>query len=253
MSLTDYIISMVRENVVPSNETIKSVCLALMTQVSYLHGLHITHNDIKPDNIIVSKDPNGYSINHTFLIDYGEACLTEKCFFGGTPMMWSPEHIKRPGMLQENETLKTYDIWALGVTMYILCNNGLYPYPERNYYLYNTGPQNSLESSDPSESIDSSDSMDFPLDIDFPEDSKEGVSSEILSERLLNLNVYSVYKANNVQMSEIQAFFDEGNTPKSSMSLYEPINKIINLMLIVDPNVRPNIHTLLEYYIEMNE
>lgn len=66
-----------------SDQCIKDVALGLINALEYLHSRQISHQDIKPQNIIV--DPQCRSI----LIDFGLSCLIDK---GGVPNTYQPIH-----------------------------------------------------------------------------------------------------------------------------------------------------------------
>lgn len=76
----------------------------------YVHSRDIVHNDIKPGNILYSRDKGA------FLCDFGMATpVNSKLPVGGTPYYIPPEFI---GM---NKRGPPSDVWALGVTMlYVL-------------------------------------------------------------------------------------------------------------------------------------
>jgi serine/threonine protein kinase len=236
----------------------------------------VTHNDIKPDNVIISlSDTEGHDrhegsgvISNVFLIDYGEACKDHICFFGGTPRFWSPEHIIKPGFIQPIGTLEKYDVWALGLTLFLTANGGLYPYPERDYYIHDLeAPDNSLTTtismnSEDSEDFtnihsdtdtggdtgtDSDDDIDFPMDTEFDEEYKK-LDNSVLTKQLLHLQLNNVLKANDVEFEEIKEFFELDNTPRSSSSDDPSVNSIIDLALLTNKENRPSAQSLLKYF-----
>lgn len=95
----------------------------IISALAALHSKLIIHRDIKPDNFMVS---NG-SLK---LADFGLALflprgrlLTEKC---GTPAFMSPEQHRLPRYSRGYTHL--CDIWAAGVTMYMLMFGGKHPF-----------------------------------------------------------------------------------------------------------------------------
>ncbi|GAA6038292.1 hypothetical protein JCM8097_003927 [Rhodosporidiobolus ruineniae] len=87
----------------------------LLSAVDHLHSHGISHNDIKPSNILLSAD------DRPILIDFGFAqhysLMKSDRFLSslswGTPEYLSPERAK--GQLHDE---RLSDVWALGVTMY---------------------------------------------------------------------------------------------------------------------------------------
>jgi serine/threonine protein kinase len=93
----------------------RMICSAIMA----LHQKTVCHRDIKPDNFMVSKG----SIK---LADFGLAILlptgkllTERC---GTPAFMAPEQSKSRGYSH------SVDMWAAGITMFMLLSGGRHPF-----------------------------------------------------------------------------------------------------------------------------
>ncbi|GAA6008385.1 hypothetical protein JCM10207_000108 [Rhodosporidiobolus poonsookiae] len=87
----------------------------LLSAVEHLHGHGISHNDIKPSNIMLSADDRPILIDFGFAASYS---LTSSDRFlsslsWGTPEYLSPERAK--GALHDE---RLSDIFALGITMY---------------------------------------------------------------------------------------------------------------------------------------
>lgn len=95
----------------------------ILSALAALHAKCIVHRDIKPDNFMVSK-------GSLKLSDFGLAMflprgrlLTEKC---GTPAFMSPEQHRLPRYSRGYTHL--CDMWAAGVTMYMLMFGGKHPF-----------------------------------------------------------------------------------------------------------------------------
>jgi len=89
--------------------------------LDYLHENNIIHHDIKPENILVSKN------NEVKIIDFGMArynrlrIFTRNRFIDGTPTYMSPEQIRK------RHTDKRTDIYSYGITIYEMLT-GKIPY-----------------------------------------------------------------------------------------------------------------------------
>ncbi|KAI8334413.1 kinase-like domain-containing protein [Chlamydoabsidia padenii] len=93
-----------------------SLCHSIFTQLvallEYLHEQNIIHGDIKPDNILLTKD------NQIKLIDFGSAIQlnhTNHTIIRRTPAFTPPECTTT----QSNNETAT-DIWCLGMTLYCM-------------------------------------------------------------------------------------------------------------------------------------
>jgi hypothetical protein len=93
----------------------------------YLHTNNIIHCDIKPDNILLGDNDNVY------LIDFGSCQINKHKKYlnnkiNGTLLFFAPElFLSGPQM-----NTKMTDIWALGVTLFIMLY-GYFPFFEKNY------------------------------------------------------------------------------------------------------------------------
>lgn len=100
----------------------KALFIQLAFIVYYLHNvLHISHRDIKCDNILVDKKGNLRLIDYGFAKD-GGGIMNTKC---GSPTYAAPELIL--GRAYTN----AIDIWAMGIVLYAM-GSGYLPFNNKN-------------------------------------------------------------------------------------------------------------------------
>ena len=91
--------------------------------LQYIHNRGVVHNDIKPDNIMVSENNEN---NVSKIVDFGLACNTvttggKYCIKdGGSPNFIPPEYTT-----QNKVRYPASDMWALGVSLYQLATGRL--------------------------------------------------------------------------------------------------------------------------------
>lgn len=87
----------------------------LSSAVTYLHDRGITHNDIKPANVVIS-----YS-DVAVLVDFGFAQLhksDDTKRFLSTASWGTPEYLDPLRVMGQPHDERKSDVWSLGVTMY---------------------------------------------------------------------------------------------------------------------------------------
>lgn len=97
-----------------TNDQLNAIALEAAAALAQLHGVNISHGDVKPDNLLVADD------DHLALADplgNGWGCtvvFSEE--HGGTPGYWAPEVAKGGKITQEG------DSYSLGATLYHLAS-----------------------------------------------------------------------------------------------------------------------------------
>jgi calcium/calmodulin-dependent protein kinase kinase 2 len=111
----------------PSNSRIHMLVLDMLSALTYIHGLHIVHRDIKPDNIIEMSD------GRYVLSDFGSArrlgpdgMLRES---PATLAFYPPDVC----LLEDGKFYNGFqaDLWALGVSVWIV-KYGHLPYGDES-------------------------------------------------------------------------------------------------------------------------
>lgn len=102
--------SFISEN--PSLKTRKRIFRELLDAVEYLHSRQIVHNDLKPENIMVSRTGN-----HIKLLDLGLSD-DDAHFLGKTPGFTSG--FAAPELIEDRNSDIRSDIYSLGVIMRLL-------------------------------------------------------------------------------------------------------------------------------------
>ena len=114
----------IKNNIDKITEEKASIIMSkLFSAVEYLHHQQICHRDIKPENIMFGKEND---LNSIKLIDFG---LSAQHFdnistndYCGTFLYMAPEQIEKKSYSQ------TVDVWALGIILFMLLNNGKHPF-----------------------------------------------------------------------------------------------------------------------------
>lgn len=115
----------------------------LLEAISFLVRSHITHRDLKTDNILLSLNPNS-DIPWLVVTDFG-FCLTslslpfnsDEVCRGGNRALMAPEIIVPKSGPFVRLDYSCSDVWAVGAIAYEIFNglNPFYPYPQRQGYL----------------------------------------------------------------------------------------------------------------------
>ena len=97
-------------------DVIRSILEQILSALRYCHEHHVIHRDIKPDNILLSKDGNAY------LVDFGIAKDTSQ----STNTTTIAARAQTPGYAPPEQggfsrTDERSDIYSLGATIYFLC------------------------------------------------------------------------------------------------------------------------------------
>ena len=113
---------------------IRSFIRQTILGLNYLHRIGIIHKDIKPNNILLDKN------NNCKIIDFNFSSILENCWVDNVGKNVDCDDYFRPAEacdLNDDEGKIEYkgmpvDIWALGVTAYLLSYNKFPFYSENN-------------------------------------------------------------------------------------------------------------------------
>lgn len=105
--------ALIKENDLPDINRFKHVASCLMEAVKVMHldpnrDKPLLHNDIKPDNILITEDGD------PVLIDFGAACFPHIGLHRGTPHYIAPDLQRKIDF----EFCENGDLFALGVTLF---------------------------------------------------------------------------------------------------------------------------------------
>ncbi len=127
-----------------SDEDVGTICIKIVSALAAMHRSGFAHLDIKPENIIIKK---GDGRAQPFMIDFGNCsrlypiddssrpCWSDKRPIEGNVLYFPREIIeallKNPDYLLsdvDREQKVAWDIWCVGMTLYVALSGGPHPY-----------------------------------------------------------------------------------------------------------------------------
>lgn len=109
-----------------SDENLEEIITSIIRATGYLHSQGVIHRDLKPGNVLFSKDRNGklivkitdFGISKDIL---GEKSIDQSFTEGvGTPHYMAPEQFFKKKFGLNGEVSERTDFWAVGVILYQL-------------------------------------------------------------------------------------------------------------------------------------
>lgn len=204
----------------------------LLEQLQKFHNVDLTHNDIKPENIIVQF--NDDIIKNTLFIDFGLGCLDDNCKYSGTIMYMAPEVLKNINKVTTLDNLKRGDIFSLGIVFYRLLNEK-FPYP--NILDFNHLFPETIQSYNSDNS-----------DLDSYSESESSIQRNVQKQNYIGNDIYPLftfYKDHDIPLSNYLNSFLPENT-------INDLNNLVNLMLTKDYTQRPDINQLFTIFLKIN-
>lgn len=105
----------------------KFILRQIAEALNHIHSLNIAHNDVKLENIVLTKSSKK---NFVKLVDFGfarENCDKMITMICGTPNYMSPELLMR-----EKHDAKKSDVWAFGVLAFYFLGGKKFPFKVKN-------------------------------------------------------------------------------------------------------------------------
>lgn len=171
-------------------ETLILIALEMARGLEYIHQKNVAHNDVKPENIMISDE------GQVIYIDFGLSCVSP-CFLyenchnlcgikpvGITLLYVAPEllkSVKKSGDIDSKVELykkQQIDMWSFGVVLYELFHNKSYPFGNYTgiYELYDNIVNKPLKSSSTNNQV-----IDYVIDNLLIRDTERLTSSEVRS------------------------------------------------------------------------
>jgi [calcium/calmodulin-dependent protein kinase] kinase len=94
---------------------LKQFFKGVVAGLDYLHRIGIAHQDIKPQNILITEDYTAKLADFGACLEFQESDLTNKS--AGTYFFFSPEICQGSG---HHVSAKATDVWALGLTLFAM-------------------------------------------------------------------------------------------------------------------------------------
>lgn len=215
----------------------------LLEQLKLFHNIGLTHNDIKPENVIIQL--NNDIIKNCLFIDFGLGCLDDNCKYSGTIMYMAPEVLRNMGKVTTLDNLKRSDIFSLGIIFYRLLN-GKFPYP-------NVLDFNRINPDTPDVSYNSESDSDSILDSDSESESETRLLRNkerhnyigIGNQGFVQMQLYTFYKDNVIPPSDYSNEFLNNDT------VFD-LNNLVNSMLTINHIDRPDINQLTQIFNKIN-
>jgi serine/threonine-protein kinase len=115
--------SLLRPQVPLETERALDIARQIAEALVYLHGLHVVHRDVKPENVLITRDGGLKILDFGIALDHPRRAFT---WLGSTPM-GTPDYMA-PEQARGLRGDERSDICALGVILYEMLTGAL-PYP----------------------------------------------------------------------------------------------------------------------------
>ena len=116
------------QGALPQLEAVEYVMQACEA-ISEAHALGITHRDLKPGNLFLTRKPNGDAC--VKVLDFGISKVSEphlpgeSTLTGTTALLGSPFYMSPEQLISSRDVDTRTDVWSLGVTLHELLTNTL--------------------------------------------------------------------------------------------------------------------------------
>ncbi|CAM9811883.1 unnamed protein product, partial [Chrysoparadoxa australica] len=112
---------------------LRHIFSSVLEALAFLHKRGIVHRDVKPENILLQSRKGTGNLAKVKLADFGLACNIGMCDPDGCNKLLGTRRFMAPESLKLREISPASDVFAFGVTIATVLNDGVCPIPTGGY------------------------------------------------------------------------------------------------------------------------